>query len=96
MSEVSTVELQNVLNTVPNKMSSSFDGLSMKILKLIFPHIAIVLIINKSFMLGTFPNMLKVARVVPVFKGGAHDKLVNYRPIYQYCLAYQKFRTFNI
>ena len=25
--------------------------------------------------------MLKVVRVAPVFKGGAHDKLVNYRPI---------------
>ena len=55
----------------------------MKILKLIFPHMATVLlaIINKSFMSGTFPNMLKVTRVVPVFKGGAYDKLVNYRPI---------------
>ena len=54
----------------------------MKIFKLIFPHIAIVLfaIINKSFLPGTFPNMLKVARVVSVFKG-ARDKLVIYWPM---------------
>ena len=83
MSKVSAVELQQILNTFPNKTSSSFNGLSMKILKLIIPHIATILlaIINKSFMSGTFPNILKVARVVLVFKGGTHDKLVNYRPI---------------
>ena len=62
MSEVSAVELKKVVNTFLSKTSSSFDGLSMKILKLIFPHIATVLlaIINKSFRSGNFPNMLKV------------------------------------
>ena len=49
MSEVSAVELQKVVNTFPSKTSPNFDGLSMKILKLIFPYIATVLlaIINK-------------------------------------------------
>ena len=57
----------------------------MKILKLIFPHIAIntvlLSIINKSFMSGTFPNISKIARVVPGFKGRTHDKVDNYWPI---------------
>ena len=93
MSEVSAVKLKKVENTFPSKTSSSFDGLSMKILKLIFPNIATVLpaIINKSFMLETFPNMLKVARMVSVFKGGANDKIVHYRPISILPIAYQKF-----
>ena len=27
-----------------------------------------------------FPNLLKIARVVPYFKGGSPDDLINYRP----------------
>ena len=32
-------------------------------------------------MSGTFPNISKIARVVPGFKGGTHDKVDNYWPI---------------
>ena len=38
-------------------------------------------IFNVSFSSGVFPDALKIARVVPVFKGGDHSKSVNYRPI---------------
>ena len=38
-------------------------------------------IINKSFSLGIFPDVLKIARVVPIFKGGFTSELINYRPI---------------
>ena len=50
----------NVVNSLPNKTSSGFDGLSTKNLKLIFPYIPCVLlqIINKSFMSGVFPDIL--------------------------------------
>ena len=38
-------------------------------------------IINKSFSLGIFPDVLKIARVVPIFKVGSTSELINYRPI---------------
>ena len=38
-------------------------------------------IINKSFDEGYFPHQLKVARVVPIHKGGAKTNVSNYRPI---------------
>ena len=92
MSEVSAVELKKVANTFPSKTSLSFDGFSMKIIKLIFPHIATVLlaIINKSFMSRAFPNMLKVAHV---FQCSKEEPMINLLIIdpYQYYLAYQKF-----
>ena len=34
-----------------------------------------------SFVSGVFPDMFKIAKVVPIFKGGDHSKLVNYRPV---------------
>ena len=81
--EVAVNELMNVVNSLPNKTSSGFDGLSTKNLKLIFPYIPCVLlqIINKSFMSGVFPDILKIARVLPLHKGGSLDKIINFRPI---------------
>jgi hypothetical protein len=38
-------------------------------------------IFNLSFHSGVYPTDFKVARVVPVFKGGDHSVLNNYRPI---------------
>ena len=38
-------------------------------------------LINRSFSDGIFPNELKLARVVPIFKSGDSTVLSNYRPI---------------
>ena len=45
--------------------------------------IALVLInlYNHCFALGVFPSCLKTAKVIPVFKSGEFQKLLNYRPI---------------
>ena len=73
----------NVANSLPNKTSSGFDGLSNKNLKLIFPYISCVLlkIINKSFMFRVFPHILNIARLLPLYKGSSLDKMINFRPI---------------
>ena len=38
-------------------------------------------LINKSFYEGSFPNELKLAKVVPIFKSGKRTDISNYRPI---------------
>ena len=38
-------------------------------------------IINCSMNTGVFPDALKIAKVVPIFKGGEKDSIGNYRPI---------------
>ena len=38
-------------------------------------------IINLSFSNGTFPDKLKIAKVVPLYKGGDKSVAKNYRPI---------------
>jgi len=42
---------------------------------------ALMALINVSFQLSLFPNDLKIAKVIPVFKHGDKTNLTNYRPI---------------
>ena len=37
--------------------------------------------INQSFLMGVFPDQMKIAKIVPVFKAGNKKILNNYRPI---------------
>ena len=39
------------------------------------------MIINQSFMSGIFPEQLKIAKVIPIFKKGDAPIFSNYRPI---------------
>ena len=73
----------NVINNLKTKTSCGEDGLSVKLLKLINNDIcsSITLIINQSFMSGIFPEQLKIAKVIPIFKKGDASIFSNYRPI---------------
>ena len=63
----------------PNKSSD----ISPRILKLyrgiISPNLAILL--NNCVNSGIFPDKLKIARVIPLFKSGDKSDIANYRPI---------------
>ena len=63
--------------------SSGPDNIPVKLLKIsapvIVPHL--VIIINKSFNLSIFPNDLKIAKVIPIFKSGSKADINNFRPI---------------
>ncbi|KAI0238235.1 hypothetical protein LSAT2_011138, partial [Lamellibrachia satsuma] len=39
------------------------------------------LIINQTFVIGTFPDNLKIAKVIPIFKNDKETLFSNYRPI---------------
>ena len=36
---------------------------------------------NKSFLTGTFPDAMKVAKVIPLYKSGSKNVFNNYRPV---------------
>ena len=72
-----------IIDDLKAKNSECVDGLSVKLLKAIKYETskAITHIINQSLHTGIFPDKLKLAKVIPVFKKGDRTKLDNYRPI---------------
>ena len=72
-----------IIDDIKAKNSESVDGLSVKLLKAIKYETskAITHMINQSLHTGIFPDKLKLAKVIPVFKKADRTKLDNYRPI---------------
>lgn len=79
---VTAREIVDVFQEINNKNSSGWDGISIKILANL-PVSALTTLadcINASFLSGKFPDLLKRAIVIPIFKQG-EDTAANYRPI---------------
>ena len=78
-----TVEVSQIIAGLHNKSSCGFDGISPSLLKkiqgpLIVP---ITFLINKSFEEGRVPELLKVAKIIPIYKSKDRSQMENYRPI---------------
>ena len=83
---VTPVNEDEILKTcegLKNKKSSGFDDLNTNILKEILPHIKkpLTFLINSSLKDGAFPDVLKVAKVVPIYKKNKREDMRNYRQI---------------
>ena len=76
-------EVCSAIQSLKNK-SSHVSTYPAKVLKYVSEIISPILsiIINMSLSSGEFPDILKLARVVPIHKGGDETDLNNYRPIY--------------
>jgi len=76
-------EVINIVSAFQNKQSFGFDNIPVNIMKSSISYIAepIAAIINSSLDTGIFPDILKVARVCPIFKSGDKSDFQNYRPI---------------
>ena len=63
--------------------SSGPNSIPIRLLTVLGSHISIELsvLINESFLTGIFPEQLKIAKVIPMFKKGLKTKKSNYRPI---------------
>ena len=75
--------INKIIYNLPLKSSSECDGISTKLLKVIAPVIIkpLTLLINQVLNTGTFPDKLKIAKVIPIFKKGDPSLFENYRPI---------------
>ena len=81
--EIQEESVSQIINNLPNKNSYSCDGISSKLLKLIEPDIVkpLTLLINQVLNTGQFPDKLKVAKVISIFKKNYPTLFTNYRPI---------------
>ena len=63
--------------------NAGYDQISSNLLKRIneYIHKPLTLIVNQSLSSGIFPNKLKIAKVIPIFKKDDTHLLNNYRPI---------------
>ena len=82
IAHISTKEIVDIISALPKKGTGP-ASIPINLLKLIADIIAIPLsrIINLSFAKGVFPEILKTAKVIALFKSGSSDELNNYRPI---------------
>ena len=80
---ISEAVLYDVVSKLDVNKSAGYDDISAKVVKCSIHAIATPLcnIINFSIEKGVFPNSMKIAKVIPVFKSGNKTSLTNYRPI---------------
>jgi hypothetical protein len=76
-------EVKKILQNFKPKTSIGFDGISMKLLKLIGDSILPILtiLINQSLTTGIFPGKLKIAKITPLIKKPNLFDIDNFRPI---------------
>lgn len=76
-------EVMILLYQLDDAKSTGPDNIPIKLIKTAAPQIAhlLVNIFNASITQGQFPSLMKLAKVIPIFKTGAKDNVTNYRPI---------------
>ena len=76
-------EVINLCRSIECHKSSSIENLSSMLIKdafLAIPEL-VTNCFNLSFNQGVFPDKWKVARIIPLFKGGGITDVNNYRPV---------------
>ena len=84
LTPVTYEEVRKCISSLKNKSTLDINGLSTKIMKKLPESFIQKLteLINESFTSGIFPDVLKIAKVLPFYKGkGEKTKVENYRPI---------------
>ena len=83
MRQTNQTEVENLIKALPNKLSSGHDEINNVMLKSLCSAISypLQLIFNQSIATGVFPDKMKIAKVIPLYKGKQRDLMINYRPI---------------
>ena len=77
---VGFVEIKQVIKALPSKTRSGHDKLNNIVPKYLIEAISYLLsiIFNQSFSSGIFPEKMKIAEIVPLYKGKEDDLVINY------------------
>ena len=76
-------EIERLILDLPNKTSYGHDKGSNIMLKKLAKSISypLQIIFNQSISQGIFPEKMKLAEVILLYKGKEYDKVINYQPI---------------
>ena len=80
LSPITDNETHDIINSLDSNKS---NDISPKLLKALCNTFCPILtyLFNSCMLTGTFPDELKIARVIPLFKSGNRNLMSNYRPI---------------
>ena len=80
---ITGVEKEDMIRQIDQTKASGYDNIPARLLVYAVEYIKEPLthIFNLSITSGIFPDELKIARVIPVFKKGVKSSPGNYRPI---------------
>jgi hypothetical protein len=76
-------EIFKIIMSLKPKKSCGHDNISANFLQKIAMNVAkpISILVNKSLIDGIVPDILKIAKIVPIYKAKEKDKFTNYRPV---------------
>ena len=80
---ITPLEVKQIIDKLDVSKSTGLDGIGPKVIKHCGDSITLCIasMINHSIRNGIFPDSLKTARVIPLFKSGLKEDPNNYRPI---------------
>ena len=83
LKETDEKEIIDIVNTCIAKTSIDNNGIDMALVKSIIEYVVkpLTYICNISLKTGIFPNRMKIAKVIPIYKAGDKHELTNYRPV---------------
>lgn len=81
LKRVDREEIINIVRKCKSKSSVDYNNIDMIIIKNVIEEIVepLTYIFNLSFQSGKFPNKMKIAKIIPVYKNGDRYYFTNYR-----------------
>ena len=81
--DTSKDKIVDIINNSSSNKASGYDDIPTKLIKAakFSPAPFLNTIFNSCLNSGLYPDELKIARVIPLHKGGAKFELKNFRPI---------------
>ena len=82
LSPVDPIECRSIINSLKN-VKQDINYIPVYLFKIFSNYFTLELcnIINLSFSCGKFPDSLKIATTIPIFKKGDKNQIYNFRPI---------------
>ena len=80
LSPITSAEIIDIINKLDSRKSNNISPKLLKALSSSFSN-ALSYLFNSCMLSGVFPDELKIAKVIPLYKSGSSNLMSNYRPI---------------
>ena len=80
LSPITSAEIIDIINKLDSRKSNNISPKLLKALSSSFSNVLFYLF-NSCMLSGVFPDELKIAKVIPLYKSGSSNLMSNYRPI---------------